>query len=116
MLLKEAISNKGLNQQQVCDVMGMTNATLCNLEAGRAWPSKDTRRKLEDLLGPGIDWFATRAQCIDFSGGDDSTSALLLNISEWVFATNSIPPADRVQYLIRALKALEKTLKVENQY
>ncbi len=56
--LKTVRKNSNLTQADVAGVMGLTQATIAELENGIRSPRERTRRKLEGLLGP-IDWKQT---------------------------------------------------------
>ena len=57
--LKEARIEKGLKQETLSELTGITQATISQLETGKRRPYTCTKEVLENFLGP-IDWTKTK--------------------------------------------------------
>lgn len=53
--LKKARQAKGLTQQEVADLMGITSSTYCGYETGKRQPDTHKIRKLAEILGVSAD-------------------------------------------------------------
>ena len=51
MTLKEERLKKGLTQQQLADILGITRQTISHIECGRIKPSIDNAKAIADVLG-----------------------------------------------------------------
>ncbi|GAA5521773.1 hypothetical protein Asal01_01718 [Fodinibius salicampi] len=56
--LKRARVRKGLTQEQLAFVAGITNVTISNIENGQVKPNPTTREKIEKVIGS-VDWERT---------------------------------------------------------
>lgn len=59
--LRTIRKTKGLTQQDLAGLIGMTQSTLAEVETGKRTPQMRTIKKVESLLGPAIDWRKTLA-------------------------------------------------------
>lgn len=57
--LREARIAKGLKQDTLSELTGISQSTISQIETGRRRPYTGTRRKLESFLGQ-IDWRRTK--------------------------------------------------------
>lgn len=51
MTLKEERLKKGLTQQQLADILGITRQTISHIECGRIKPSIDNAKAIANVLG-----------------------------------------------------------------
>lgn len=81
----------------------LRRATLSDIENGKRWPSKSTRRKLESILGPQINWVATYA-------GD--RTHIVFALKEFV---NSERPgaSERIKFARRALILIDEKINTK---
>ena len=93
---------KGLTIENLADGM-MRSATLQEIETGKRWPQKSTRKRIESIVGP-VDWRKTLA-------GSDRDH-IIYALSE--FVNLKAPGArERIRFAKQALKMIEQTLKAE---
>lgn len=103
--LKEARIARNLTQAKIASGL-MTEATFGNVEAGKIWPKRSTRRKIELMIGQ-IDWVGTRLRGLEKPSGSDG---VLLAMSEYVLQSTSAPAKDKIQFLKKALGIMEETI------
>lgn len=55
--------SRGWSQQELANLVGLTQTTISHLETGRTAPKVQTRHSLESVLGT-IDWRVTKSEAI----------------------------------------------------
>lgn len=104
MLLKDRRLESELTMEELAAGIG-TRTNLVNVENGRQWASKATRKKIEALIGP-VDWVSTRFQSFDGEHSDPIVFAL----AEYFFASHVVDPVDKLAYVRKVLDAFEKEM------
>ena len=81
--IKDLRIEKGLSQQELGDMIGVTKVSICGYENGTRIPSLESFGLLADVFGTTTDYLLgiERKQNIDFSGlTEEEISALLMLI------------------------------------
>ena len=59
--LRTVRKEKRLSQQDLSDLIGMSQSALTEVETGKRLPQRKTRERVEQILGSEIDWLSTLA-------------------------------------------------------
>lgn len=115
MLLKKAREKQGITQAELADRAGTTQPAISALEAGRRYPSKAVRERIEDALeGIKVDWLATRLSgpinLVGFVEGEAPEDSALRAVLAYVKSAPSRREAKgRVEFIRRLAERLEGT-------
>ncbi len=60
MTLREARQEKGLSQEALAAITGLTQVTVSLIETGKVAPQAATRRRIEKALGVRVNWLQTK--------------------------------------------------------
>ena len=94
---------KGLRLEDLASGM-IRPATISEIENGLRVPRRNTRHKIESLIGP-VDWRKTLA-----SGGRDH---IVRALAEFINETGPGNPMERIRFAKQALRMIETTLKTK---
>ena len=99
--LRTVRQSRGLTVYDLCSCM-LRTATVIEIETGKRIPRRNTRKKLESIVGP-VDWRATFG-----AGGREH---LIHSLSEFI-SEGEPGVRQRIKYAKQALQLIEETFNV----
>jgi len=98
MNLIEARKQANLTQDNIAELAGTSTLTVIQIEAGRVFPNKTTRERIEFAIGE-VDWVGTRIRNLKAENGSSHVAEAIL---DYVHLSTSADRCTKIEFL-RAL-------------
>ena len=106
--LKELRLSRGFRQNEVADKVGLSRATISNVEVGNRGLSLESLQKFCELYNVSIDYFGIETK--SFNEAVDLTERLKL-----IFESNDVPKAAKEELYTDIMKMYLKMKEAENK-
>ena len=102
MDLKEARKLKGLTQLELAQITFVREVTINEIELGKVFPNKSTRRHIEFAVGP-IDFVSTRLRHLEAKNGSGEVATAIL---DYIHSSTATDRATKIRFLREIIKRL----------
>ena len=102
MDLRETRKLKNLSQRSVAQMACVSEATINEIELGKVFPSKSTRKNVEFCIGE-VDWVGTRLRNLKAENGSSHVAEAIL---DYVHSSTEADRATKLQFLRKLIKQL----------